>query len=78
MTMPEASAIVYQCPGCRKAVEPGEDYVAAWEYEYEPDFTLHMKGRALDSRAACRFHVAHFRSRLGDHVYELVREESPL
>ena len=76
--MPEASTIVYECPGCGKTIEPGVDYVVTREYQRVADFSLHMKGHALESRAACRFHVAHFRSRLGDQVYELVRQESPL
>ena len=29
--MPEASVLVYKCPACGKAIEPGEDYVAARE-----------------------------------------------
>ena len=74
--MPEASAIVYECPGCGEAVEPGEDYVVAREYEAVPDFNLHMKGHEETVRAIRRFHVEHFRGRMGDCVYELVQEVS--
>jgi hypothetical protein len=77
VTMPEASVIVYECPGCGKTIEPGEDYVAAREYESSPDFSLHtMKGHDVAPRATRRFHVEHFRWRIGDAVYELVREEA--
>ena len=30
--MSEASVIAYECPGCGKNIEPGEDYVVAREY----------------------------------------------
>ena len=69
--MPEASTIVYQCPGCGKAIEPGEDYVVAREHPLAHDFTLHMKGHD-DVGTTRRFHVEHFRRRLNDHVYELI------
>ena len=45
VTMPEASAIVYKCPACGRPIEPGENYVAAREYEASPDFSLHMAHR---------------------------------
>jgi hypothetical protein len=73
--MPEASAIVYECPGCGRPVEPGEDYVAAREYALEPDFSLHMKEHAAEARATRRFHVEHFRGRIRECVYELVDPE---
>ena len=73
--MPEASAIVYECPACGRPLEPGEDYVAAREYEASPDFSLHTKGHDVAPRATRLFHVEHFRWRIGDAVYELVREE---
>jgi len=73
--MPERSIIVYECPGCGRPVEPGEDYVVAREYELEPGFSLHMKGDDLAAGAERRFHVEHFRGRLGDHFYELVDEQ---
>ena len=76
VTMPEASAIVYECPGCGKAVELGEDFVAAREYLPASDFSLHMKGHEETVRAIRRFHVEHFRGRKGDYVYELVHEEA--
>ena len=74
--MPKASAIVYECPTCGMAVGPGEDYVAAREYQPAPDFSLHMKEHDLAARATRRFHVEHFRGRIGDYVYELVDDES--
>jgi hypothetical protein len=74
--MPEASAIVYQCPRCGRPVEPGQDYVAAREYELAPDFSLHMPDRELVASATRRFHVAHFRGRIGHCFYELVDAEA--
>ena len=74
--MPEASVPVYECPGCGKAIEPGADYVVAREYQLAPDFDLHMKGLEETVRAIRRFHVKHFRGRMGDYVYELVHEAS--
>jgi hypothetical protein len=41
-----------------------------------PDFSLHMKGAEGTAGGTRRFHVHHFRGRLGDHVYELVDERS--
>jgi hypothetical protein len=76
VTMPEASVIVYDCPGCGKTVEPGEDYVVAREYQLAPDFSLHIKGHEETVRAIRRFHVEHFRGRIGDYVYALVHEAS--
>jgi len=72
--MPEASVIVYECPGCGRVVEPGEDYVVALEYPRTPDFSLHMHGHGRVASATRKFHVEHFRGRLGDYVYELVHE----
>ena len=68
--MPKRRTIVYVCPGCSEPVEPGEEYVVAREYEPEPGFSLHMQGGATGTER--RFHVGHFRGRLGDHFYELV------
>ena len=76
VTMPEASAIVHECPGCGRVVEPAEDYVIAREYPLAPDFDLHMHGHDRAPRAERRFHVEHFRWRIGDAMYELVREEA--
>jgi hypothetical protein len=76
VTMPEASEIVYECPGCGKRVEPGEDYVVAREYPLDPDFRLHIQGRDRAATAERRFHVEHFRWRTGDAVYELVSHEA--
>ncbi len=74
--MREASVFVYECPGCGKAIESGEDYVVAREYQLEPGFDLHMEGLEETVRAIRRFHVEHFRGRMGDYVYELVYEAS--
>ena len=63
--------IVWECPGCGQPIESGDDYVAALEHPLTPDFTLHMKARD-DLGKTRRFHVEHFRGRLGDHVYELI------
>ena len=68
--------MVYECPGCGSVVETGEDYVVALEHPLAPDFTLHMKAHDEMARATRRFHVEHFRRRIGDAVYELVREEA--
>jgi hypothetical protein len=74
VTMPEASVIVYECPGCGKSIEPGEDYVVAREYYLAPDFSLHMKGHEETVTAIRRFHVEHFRGRMGECVYELIHD----
>ena len=74
--MPEASVIVYECPGCGLTIEPGEDYVIAREYQLAPEFSLHMAAHEETVRATRRFHVEHFRGRMGDYVYELVDEGS--
>ena len=63
--------IVWECPGCGQPIEPTDDYVVAREYSRTPDFTLHMKAHH-DVGTTRRFHVEHFRGRLGDHVYELI------
>jgi hypothetical protein len=74
VTMPQASVIVYECPGCGRVVGPGEDYVVAREYPLASDFSLHMTGHQGAARAIRRFHVEHFRGRMGDYIYELVHE----
>lgn len=74
--MPEASAIVYDCPGCGRPIEPSADYVVAREYEVAPDFSLHMKEHVPAPKATRHFHVEHFRGRIGDYIYELVDEEA--
>ncbi len=74
--MPERSIVVYQCPGCGRPIAPGEDYVDAREYELAHDFSLHMKRHDVAVRAERRFHVEHFRGRIGDYFYELVDEEA--
>jgi hypothetical protein len=72
----KTSIIVYECPGCGKAIEVGEDYVVAREYALAADFSLHMKRDEVTAAGTRRFHVKHFRGRLGDHFYELVDEQS--
>ena len=64
---------VYICPGCGEAIAPGEDYVVAHGYKLEPGFTLH--GSARPDGVERRFHVGHFRGRMGDIHYEL-REQN--
>ena len=63
--------IVWECPGCGQPIEPDDDYVVTREHSLPPDFTLHAQGHA-DMGTPRRFHVEHFRGRLGDHVYELI------
>ena len=74
VTMTQRPPTVYTCPGCGSAVEPGEDHVVAREYETAGDFDLHMNVDDLAVRAERRFHVEHFRRRIGACVYELVTE----
>jgi hypothetical protein len=72
---PEISA-VYICPGCDFPVQPGEDYVIAREYRLEPDVGLHLKPDHPLESIERRFHVGHFRGRMGDFFYELVPKEN--
>lgn len=74
--MPERSIVVYECPGCGKPIAPGEDYVAAIEYALGPDFSLHIGEHHSVPGVKRRFHVEHFRGRIGDHYYELVDGEA--
>ncbi|MGH3079026.1 MAG: hypothetical protein ACRDPZ_12710 [Gaiellaceae bacterium] len=73
--MSDQEAIVHECPGCGRPVEPGEDYVVAQEYELEPDVALHGTKRDVALGVQRRFHVEHFRGRLGDHFYELDNDQ---
>ena len=68
--MNEAAAFV--CPSCGQLVKPGEDYVAAREHFVEGEVALHLNGEPSSASAERRFHVGHFRGRLGDFFYELV------
>jgi hypothetical protein len=68
--------VAHMCPGCGRPVEPGEDYVVALEYEDEPGFSLHELRSDTPVGAERRFHVEHFRGRLGDRLYALVDESS--
>jgi hypothetical protein len=70
------SPAVYVCPGCRRAVEPGEDYVVALEYQAEPGFSLHEMSDSAPGAIERRFHVEHFRGHLGDRLYVLIDESS--
>ena len=70
VTMSEG-IIVWTCPGCGQPIDTGADYVVAREHPLPSDFTLHMNGHE-DEGTTRRFHVEHFRGRLGDHVYELI------
>jgi hypothetical protein len=69
--MPEG-IIVYVCPGCGMPVEADDDYVVAREYDLECEFSLHMAGRDVSGGVERRFHVEHFRGRLGERFYELM------
>jgi hypothetical protein len=73
--MSDHADIVYECPGCGRPVVPGEDYVVAQEYELEADVTLHGTRGDVALGVRRRFHVEHFRGRLGGHYYELVTDK---
>jgi len=77
IVMPDKSRAVHECPGCGRSVKPGEDYVVALEYELEPGFSLHHMTHAAPATTERRFHVEHFRGRLGDRFYALVDASSP-
>ena len=65
------------CPGCGLPVVDGEDYVVAQEYTLDQDFGLHLdRGQGGDGIER-RFHVGHFRGRMGDCFYELVPRDRP-
>jgi hypothetical protein len=66
----EAAAFV--CPGCGQPVKPGEDYVVAREHPDQAEVSLHLNGEQSSWSVERRFHVGHFRGRLGDCFYELV------
>jgi hypothetical protein len=61
---------VHACPGCGRPVAPGEDYVVAREHRYEAEVALHSNGES--EHVERRFHVGHFRGRLGEYFYELI------
>ena len=65
----------YECPGCGGPVMPGEDHVVAVEYVAEPGFTLHQMPTDGGSTADRRFHVEHFRHRIGNRLFVLRRPE---
>lgn len=66
--------VVYHCPRCGRPVADDEDYVRAREHRLEPGFELHQRRDANGLER--RFHVEHFRGRIGDRVYQLVRDEA--
>jgi hypothetical protein len=70
--MSEGQEVVYRCPGCGRPVADDEDYVRAREHPLESGFELHVREA---NGVVRRFHVEHFRGRLGDRVYELVRDD---
>ena len=75
VTMAMRPATAYECPGCGIAVEPGEEFVVAREYQVVGDFSLHCDIHDLPVRAERRFHVEHFRRQIGDKVYELLDQQ---
>ena len=76
MVVSDHSPEVFTCPGCGKSVAAGKDYLVALEYEAEPGFTLHEMSNAVSVTAERRFHVEHFRGRLGGRFYVLSDESS--
>jgi len=60
----------FVCPGCGLPVGDDEPHVFAREHSAERDVTLHMHDH--DAGIRRRFHVEHFRRRIGDCSYELV------
>ena len=60
----------FVCPGCGIPVEDDEPHVLAREHTAESDVTLHTHDHSASTRR--RFHVAHFRRRIGDRVYKLL------
>jgi hypothetical protein len=67
---------VFVCPGCGRAVGPGEDYVVTLEYEAESGFSLHAMSHCGQAGTERRFHVEHFRGHLGDRHYVLLDRSS--
>jgi hypothetical protein len=72
MVMSDDPPESFECPGCGRSVQPGEDYVVALEFEAEAGFSLHRMSKAVPLTAERRFHVEHFRGQLGDRFYVLV------
>jgi hypothetical protein len=58
------------CPGCGLLVGDDEPHVLAREHVAESDVTLHMHDHSAGTGR--RFHVEHFRRRIGDCSYDLV------
>lgn len=58
------------CPGCGLPVGYEEPYVDSRELTAESDVTLHIHDHSAGTLR--RFHVEHFRRRIGEYVYELV------
>ena len=64
-------AQVSLCPLCERPVAEDGPYVLAEEHELEAEVTLHG-GNDQAAVARRRFHVEHFRNRIGERVYKLV------
>jgi hypothetical protein len=67
----DESGVAFVCPSCGLPVGKDEPHVSALEHTVRSDVTLHMHDRTAATRR--RFHVEHFRRRIGDRHYELVR-----
>jgi hypothetical protein len=61
----------YVCPACGQPVDPGADYVTAREYTLRDEFALHLNSQDRAEAHERRFHVGHFRGRIGELFYEL-------
>ena len=64
------AGVGYVCPGCGLPVGHDQPHVDVREYTGESEVTLHMHDHSAGTRR--RFHVEHFRRRIGDCMYELV------
>jgi hypothetical protein len=67
-------AISDVCSGCGLVVELHEDFVVAREFKAEPGFALHVKRHPPRDGVERRFHVGHFRGRIGERFYELTAQ----
>ena len=71
--MPE----VFRCPTCGRPVRDDQEYVRAREYESAGGFgDTDFAPSALAKGRIDRFHVGHFRGRIGNKVWELVDDGS--
>ena len=62
----------HECPACGKIVREDEDYVVAKEYRVDSEVQLHLRHANRTESVERRFHVGHFRGRLGECFYELL------